>query len=181
MNFSLALVWRCLCGTNARFRMLPLCQRYSNAGFEHRCTAKATLLFSPFCARCRALSTINKRFKNVHSNYSNTCTFTFVFVLSNKEYPLFALIRLLFWLNPCLCVQFSLKTVLSKLCQVAAFHKSGTCYILNRMQYHYVVCSKIIFPLSISTMTFDDRNLDLKHLTNISNSALMLVYRINTV
>ena len=34
MNFSLALVWRCLCGTNARFRSLPLRQRYSNDGFS---------------------------------------------------------------------------------------------------------------------------------------------------
>jgi len=34
MNCSLALVWRCLCGTNARFRSLPLHQRYSNAGFS---------------------------------------------------------------------------------------------------------------------------------------------------
>ena len=34
MNFSLALVWRCLCGNNARFRSLPLHQRYNNAGFS---------------------------------------------------------------------------------------------------------------------------------------------------
>jgi len=34
MNFSLALVWSCLCGSNARFRSLPLRQRYSNAGFS---------------------------------------------------------------------------------------------------------------------------------------------------
>jgi len=33
MNLSFALVWMCLCGTNARFRSLPLRQRYSNADF----------------------------------------------------------------------------------------------------------------------------------------------------
>jgi len=34
INFGLALVWRCLCRTNALFRSLPLRQRYNNAGLS---------------------------------------------------------------------------------------------------------------------------------------------------
>ena len=54
MNFSLALVWSCLCGSNARFRSLSLRQRYSNAGFSGA-PLKQRSCFPPFCARWRAL------------------------------------------------------------------------------------------------------------------------------
>jgi len=70
MNFGLALVWRCLCGTNARFRSLPLRQRSSNAGFSGA-QLRQRPCFSPFCARWRALSNfcpLSLPFKERYSN-----------------------------------------------------------------------------------------------------------------